>query len=329
MAEELEQYSRYFQEGGRVRVGVPLDGGGVFPEWGVVVWLDGDLLQVNLSRDALPEHARIEVGQTLDLGLPAKQGGLGCRGVLVDDEKQEHRMLLRLIEEVSPFEPREYFRQDVYLPLLYRLPFTQIPEDVRVRWEQSRREMEFAAQTPAPGEPEELEDAREEIRARLEKRKAAPPVAANISGGGVRIYIPEKLREGELVELGIYLPHPPRMLEIVGEVVEMRPLPDQVRYSTALRYRFIDEADRDRLIGYISVQQLLLLSHHGPRGVVETEPAGPGWRRHLSVVLCVAVLAVAGWFLARSIIVAKERGEKWEVQRVFDEGFMEFLSRQR
>ncbi len=329
MVEELEQYARYFQEGARVRVGVPLDGGGVFPEWGVVVRLDGDLLQLNLSRDALPEHARIEVGRTLDLGLSGRQGALTCRGVLVDDDEKEHRLLLRLVEEVFPFEPREYFRQDVYLPLLYRLPFTQIPEDVRVRWEQSRREIEFAAQTPEPGEPEELEDSREEIRARLERRKAAPPVAANISGGGVRLYIPEKLGEGQLVELSMYLPQPPRMLEIVGEVVEVRPLPDQVRYSTALRYRFIDEADRDRLIGYISVQQLLRLSQQGPREAAEPQSRGAGWRRHLGVALCIAFIAAVGWFLARSIVVAKERGEKWEVQRVFDEGFMEFLRRQR
>lgn len=329
MSQELKQYSGYFKEGVRVRVGVPLDGGGAFREWGVVAWLDGDLLQLDLSRDCLPEHARLEVGRTLELGLSGQEGNLVCRGVLVADDEAKHRLQLRLVEEVSPYEPREYFRQDVYLPLIYRLPFTQIPQDVKLRWEESRREMEFAAQSPEPGEPEELEDSRREIRARLEKRKGAAPVAANISGGGVRLNIDEQLKMGQLVELGIYLPHPARMIELVGEVVEVTPLPDQVRYSTALRYRFIDEADRDRLIGYISVQQLLQLSQHGPRGAAPPQSSGPAWRRQMGVVLCIVLIAAAGWFLARSIVVAKERGVKWEVQRVFDEGFMEFLRRQR
>jgi len=330
MSEDLAQYAKYFHEGGRVKVGVPLDGGGMFPEWGVIASLERDLLEVDLSRDSLPEHARIELGRTLDLGLPSVQGGLSCRGVLVGEEPHGHRLVLRLIEEVVPFEPREFFRQDVYLPLDYRLPFTQIPEDVRARWEEYRREIEFAAQSPEPGEPEELEDSREEIRARLEKRKTAPPVAANMSGGGVRLNIAENLREGEMVELSIYLPHPhpPRVLEIVGEVVQVNPLPDNLRFSTALQYRFIDEADRDRLIGYISAQQLLQLSQHGPRMGLEPEPAGSAWRRRLGVALCIALLAAIAGFLVRANMVKKESGEKWEVQRVFDDGIRKYL-RQR
>lgn len=329
MAAELEQYAKYFPEGGRVRVWVPLDAGGAFPEWGTVAWLEGDLLQVILSRDALPEEARLEVGKMLDLGLATEDGVLSCRAVLVGDDEKEHRLELRLVEEVVPYEPREYFRQDVYLPLIYRLPFTQIADDVKVRWEQNRREIEFAAQKPEPGEPDELEDEREEIRARLEKRKAAAPVAANISGGGVRLNIPEQFREGQLVELTLYLPQPARIVEIVGEVVEVKPLPYDVRFSTALRFRFIDEADRDRLIGYVSRQQLLQMSQHGPRTASEPPPATSKWRWRLTVLVCFVLLLSFGWFLARSIVTAKERGEKWEVQRVFDEGFMEFLKRQR
>lgn len=329
MAEELEQYSQYFHEGERVRVGVPLDGGGWFPEWGVVVSLEDDLLEVDLSRDSLPEEARLETGQTLNLGLPGPDRALTCRGVLVRDDEQEHRLLLRLIEDVFLLEPREYFRQDVYLPLHYQLPLSQIDKDVRERWMKRRLEMEFAAQSPEPGEPEELEDSREEIRARLEKRKTTPPVAANISGGGMRLNIGQKLAPGELVELSIYLPNCPKLLEIVGEVVEVLALPDQVRYSTALQYRFIDEADRDRLIGYISAQQQLQLSQQTPRVIPVPEPGTSAAKRRLQAALLLALLTAFIGCQVRAILVAKERGEKWEVQRVFDEGFMDFLRRQR
>ncbi|HBA88380.1 MAG TPA: PilZ domain-containing protein [Geobacter sp.] len=329
MTEELAQYAEHFPEGGRVRVSVPLEDGGVFPEWGVVASLERDLLQVDLSRDALPEHALLEQGQTLDLGLSTKTGGMSCRGVLVGEELDGHRLVLRLIEDVLPFEPREFFRQDVYLPLDYRVPPTQFPDDARMRWEERRREIEFAAQSPEPGEPEELEDTREEIRARLEKRKAAPPIAANISGGGVRLNISEKLMPGMLVELSMYLPHPQRMLEIVGEVVEVAPLPDGVRFSTALQYRFIDEADRDRLIGFITTRQLLQLSQMAPRDNFEPPPPPSPWGRRLGVFLCIAFIAAVAAFLVHANIVKREAGEKWEVQRVFDEGIMKFLRQQR
>jgi len=328
MSEELAQYAKHFHGGGRIKIGVPLEGGGVFPEWGVVASLERDLLQVDLSRDALPEHALLDLGRTLDLGLPSTQGGLSCRGVLVGEDQQGHRLVLRLIEEVVPFEPREFFRQDVYLPLDYRIAPSQVAEEAGARWEQCRQEMEFAAQSPAPGEPEELDLAREEIRARLERKKSAPPVAANISGGGVRLNIPERMHPGMLVELSIYLPHPQRVLEIVGEVVQVTPLPDQIRFSTGLHYRFIDEADRDRLIGYVSAQQLLQLSQHGPRRIVDPPRGAPAGRRRLSIALGIALLVGFVGCQVRAIVAKKESGEKWEIQKVFDEGIGKYL-RQR
>ncbi|MBJ6749054.1 PilZ-like domain-containing protein [Geomonas anaerohicana] len=329
MAEELEQYARYFREGTRVRVGIPLEGGGWFPEWGSVAVLDDDLLLVDLSRDQLPEEARLETGQTLNVGLPEQEQSLTCRAVLVQVDSVEHRLALRLIEEVYPFEPREYYRQDVYLPLDYRLPLSQIEADVRLRWLQRRREMEFAAQTPEPGEPEELEDSREEIRARLEKRKDTPPVAANISGGGLRININQKLIVGQLIELSIYIPNVQHLVEIVGEVVEVRDLPDQMRFSTAVRYRMIDEADRDRLIGYISAQQLLQLSQQTPRVLPSPEPRMSTFAWRLQIALAFILLVAFIGCQVKAIRQAKDRGEKWEVQRIFDEGFVEFLKRQR
>lgn len=329
MALELEQYAEYFHEGERVRVGIPLDGGGWFPEWGVVAALDDDLLLVDLSRDQFPEEARLEAGQTLNVGLPEMEGGLTCRAVLVRVDEAGHRLVLRLIEDVYPFEPREYYRQDVYLPLDFRLPFTQVETDVRQRWHERRREMEFAAQAPEPGEPEALECCREEIRARLEKRKGAAPVAANISGGGLRINIGRKLIAGQLIELSIYLPDSPRLIEIVGEVVEVLELPDQLRFSTAVRYRLIDEADRDRLIGYISVQQQRQLSRHTPRVLPTPEPGMSALARRLQLALAFILLVAFIGCQVRAIRLAKERGDKWEVQRIFDEGFVEFLKRQR
>ena len=328
MTEELEQYARYFQEGERIRVGIPLEGGGWFPEWGVVATLDDDLLLVDLSRDQLPEEARLPIGATVNVGIPEADGGMTCRAVVVRDDAAAHRLVLRLIEDVYPFEPREYYRQDVYLPLDYRFPLTQQEAEVKRNWARRSLEMEFAAQSPAPGEPHALEEKREEIRSRLEKRMESEPVAANISGGGLRININHKLIAGQLIELSIHLPDSSKIIEIVGEVVEVRELPDGVRFSTAVKYRFIDEADRDRLIGYIQAQQLHQLAQH-PRGLPVPEPVASPWPRRLQAALALILLTAFIGCQIRAIMNARERGEKWEVQRIFDEGFIDFLKRQR
>lgn len=328
MSGNLAEYARYFQEGSRVRVGVPLADGGVFHESGVVCHLDGDLLELELSRDVLPQQAILELGLTLELGLLDRDVWHSCRA-MVAGEPEQHRLLLRLIEGIVPFEPREFFRQDVYLPLDYRIPPDQLFEEIAKRWRESRREMEFAAQRPEPGEAAELGALREEIKARLEKGKVAPPAAANISGGGVRLDISEQLQPDMLIELTIYLPQPQRVLEIVGEVVDVRPVPGETRFSTALRFRLIDEADRDRLIGFITARQLSQLSQHAHQGTSRTSAERPRGHRRLRLAIGIALLVALVAWEARVIVQKRERGEKHEIERIFEKAVQEYLTQRQ
>jgi hypothetical protein len=321
-------YATYFQAGKRVRVGVPLDDGGVFQEWGVVSALDADLLQLDLSREFLPEQARLELGRTLELGVPDRRENLCCSGVVTGVAAGEDpRLVLRLVGGFAPYEPREYFRQDVYLPLDYRVPRRQSRREIRERWRQTRWAGEFASQKPEPGEGAELEGLREEIRARLQKSKLLPAAAANISGGGVRLVLKERLRPGTLVELTAYLPQQEKVLEIVGEVVQVTPLKDDTRFSTALRFRFIDEADRDRIIEFITSEQLRRLSRQAP-WQERTETVHKKRRTSpLCLGLALLILVLLLGLEARSIVVSRERGEKHEIARVFEKGILEILSR--
>lgn len=327
MSGDVAEYARYFLAGSRVRLGVPLSGGGSFQEWGVVSSLEADLLELDLSRDFLPQQARLNPGCTLDLGLVDRDGVRSCRAI-VAAHPENHRLVLRLMDRVLLFEPREFFRQDVYLPLDYRLPPRQAPDEIRERWLQSRWALEFASQSPDPGESGELDALRAEIRSRLENLKAVPPVAANISGGGVRLDIKERLWPGMLVELRVYLPQPQKVLEIVGEVVQATPLPDQSRFSTALRYRLIEESDRDRLVGYITAQQLWQLSQQAPAWQAAQRIEAKAGRQRLRVALGIALLAAFVGCQVRSIIVKRESGEKHEIERIFDEAITVYL-RQR
>ena len=327
MPGDFAEYASFFPVGGRIRIGIPLATGGAFQEWGVVSSLERDLLGLELSRDALPQDAILALGNTLEVRFPDKEGERCCRAVLVGEAAG--CLALRLVDGVVSFEPREFFRQDVYLALDYRLPPSQHPGEVRERWLQGRRDQEFAAQEPAPGETAQLTAHREEIRSRLERRSTVPPAAANMSGGGVRLAIPERLEPGLLVDLTIYLPQPRRALELVGEVVSVQPAHGGEGFATALRYRFIDESDRDRIVGYISGEQLAQIARLGRGGEPVTRHPAPGSApRRLRILLGLLVLAALTGYLAHSIIAKRERGEKHEIERIFEEGIARYL-RQR
>ena len=328
MSGDLADYARYFQVGERVRIEIPLSGGGTFQEWGVVHSLERDLLELDLSRDLLPQQVRMEPGSILKLEILDREGVRCCRG-MVADEQGSFRLVLRLLESVVTDEPREFFRQDVYLPLDYRLPPRQHDGEIRERWRQRLWAKEFASQAPDPEESGEIDGLREEILTRLERRKAAMPTAANISGGGVRLNIPERLRTGMLLELTIYLPQPQRVLEMVGEVVQVRPLPEENRFSTALRFCYIDEADRDRLIGYISAQQLSRLSQRAPREADFPAGESDGGRRRLYLALCLSLLVGFFGCQVRAIVAQKQSGEKHEIERVFQEGIENYVRGRR
>jgi len=160
----------------------------------------------------------------------------------------------------------------------------------------------------------------------LAKGKAAPPAAANISGGGVRLDISEQLQPDMLIELTIHLPQPQRVLEVVGEVVDVRPLPDETRFSTALRFRLIDEADRDRLIGFITARQLSQLSQHAHQGTGRTAAENPRGQRRLRLAIGIALLAALVAWEAHVIVEKRERGEKHEIERIFEQAVKEYLT---
>jgi len=330
MPGDFAEYASCFPIGGRVRVGIPLASGGAFQEWGVVSSLERDLLGLELSRDALPQGASLTLGNTLEVRFADQEEERCCRAVLVGGAAGGN-LALRLVDGVVTFEPREYFRQDVYLPVDYRIPPRQNPVEIREHWRQGRRDQELAAQRPEPGEPAQLTAKREEIRSRLEQRSAALPGAANMSGGGVRFSIHERLEPGLLVDLTIYLPQPQKVLELVGEVVGTQPAPSGEGFITALRFRFIDEADRDRIVGYISGEQLTQLSRlgRGEPSALRARGTGKSSRRRLLLGLALLLLTALVVYLTSAIIAKRERGEKHEIERIFEEGIAKILKQRK
>lgn len=326
MADDFEDYARYFFPGMRVRVGIPLVTGKVFQEWGVVGGLEQDLLELRLSRDLLPEDARLEIGRAVELRVVHREKVRFCRGVVVSADPLKN-FLIRLIEDVVIDEPREYYRHDVFLPVDYRRPFNQDEEAIRTEWLEKRREKEFAAQQPELGEPEEVTLLREALKSQFQFAPELPLRAANMSGGGLRFAIPECLEPQSLVELTIYLPMPRRLVEIVGEVVNRQPMRDGIHYSTALRFRYIDERDRDAVVHYISAEQLAHLARLRDRGTGDYQVGAFFGKREywIRVAIGLGFIALCTGFLARSIVERHRRGEKHEIERAFEDGVKRYL----
>ena len=86
------------------------------------------------------------------------------------------------------------------------------------------------------------------------------PLAANISGGGVRITTHLRFESGDYVLLEILVPMPRRIVDIVARVITANSNfvdgEDREYYNTGLQFVFIDERDRDAIVNHISNVQL-------------------------------------------------------------------------
>jgi len=86
------------------------------------------------------------------------------------------------------------------------------------------------------------------------------PLAANVSGGGLRIMTHQGFEQGEYVLLEILVPAPRRIIDVVVKVVfanrNYAAGDDAEYFNTGLQFVFIDERDRDSIINHIASVQL-------------------------------------------------------------------------
>ncbi len=190
MIEDVLKYVDYFPIGMRVEVELPLAEGKLLRDDARIVFAHRDLLELHLSRHIIPESVILEIGTDLFLRTGKKGKGYRCRAIFLRSDSQS-RVHVRLTGEIIPFDEREFFRIDVFIPLLYH-PYS---EHGRV----GIKEVGLNSTSESAQ--------RGENRAGMGADLKRPfPVAANLSGAGVRINIPERFEIDELLELTLYLP---------------------------------------------------------------------------------------------------------------------------
>lgn len=255
----------------KVGVGIPLPNAEVFSDGAIIHEIEEDLVSLQLSRDQLPVRVSLHVGQILELRGGSDGNSYSCRAIIVH-EGYAKELLLRLIGEIVSDELREFYRIDAFLPIKYYLSHEQNPEILGKEWEK-RREERFTrdlARKQRRWDSEFVDGSGELPHERLQPEPDAAehdsgwdtiiPLAANISGGGLRIMTHQDLCYGEYVLVEILVPSPRRIIDTVVRVVFASRVQavdsDEAAFNTGLQFVYIDERDRDAILNHISSVQM-------------------------------------------------------------------------
>ncbi len=319
MKEDILKYANYFYKGMRVVVELPLPDGQVFRDDADIVFFHQDLVELRLSRTVLPEAAVLETGAELYLRTGKKGSGYRCRAILLRCDSPS-TLLMRLTGEILSFNEREYFRIDVFIPLMYRKCSdherkTERPKSLsnRDKGEEKPAETEAAPEKPLP-------------------------VAANLSGAGVRINIPDRFEIDDLLDLTLYLPSSDGMtMTLAGQVVHVLQLgrqgEDHPLYSTALRFVSIDDAERETLLKFIQKVQLEQLRRLRVRSLQYSPSAEKGEdetfysrKRVLRILYAISAALVFAFMILVLANHCRNR-EKGEIEKTFEDQIRKFIER--
>lgn len=275
---DMELYATNFPVGKKVGVGIPMPNAYVFKDWAIIHEIREDLVTLQLSRDMLPVGVSLRNGTILELRGGDEDNGYCCRAMIVS-EGAEKKLLLRLIGEIVSNELREFYRVDAYLPIKYFVSREQNSDRLRTEWEKRRenrlklikertnRRWEIVIKPEGTTLPEESgdDDQPEDQNLMAEESSDSSwdsiiPLAANISGGGLRIITHVGFEMGEYVLLEIFVPSPERVIDVVGRVVfanrNFAAGNDHEYFNTGVQFVYLDENDRDAVVNYISSIQL-------------------------------------------------------------------------
>jgi hypothetical protein len=323
MANDILRYEDYFLAGTRIQVEIPLPGEKVFRDDAEVVSLHHDLLQLRLSRTILPESAILDIGTPLYVRTGQKGVGFRCRGIVLEYGRLSG-LFIRLTGEILSCNDREYFRIDVYIPLGYRACAGESHGEAGDGI--SAEGLSGLSQGEQDGSGTET------------GRKTPLPVAANLSGAGVRIHIPHRFHIDQLLELTLFLPAEfGGAVTLTGQVVYVmlmgRPGDTRRIFDTALRFVDVEEQQSESLmkfIHYMQLEQLRRMREHSSPHPAD-EPEITGWRgfsrrRRVMLMLCAAFsVALLAWIVF-ALAGYYSSGRKGNIEKTFEEQIRKLIN---
>ncbi|NVN89567.1 MAG: DUF5634 family protein [Desulfuromonadales bacterium] len=351
---DMGNYASYFSTGMKIGVGIPMPNSEVFLDWAVIYEVDEDLVTLQLSRDHLPVGVSLHVGQIVDLRGGRDDAAYSCRAIIVIEGRASF-VLVRLIGEIVTDELREFYRVDAFLPIKYFLSREQNPDVLNKEWQTRRQkrldeellrkqqlwDVTFIAENadlPPERRQKPLADETEELDTSWD---TIIPLAASISGGGIRIVAHQHFEEEEYVPLEIMVPSTPRrIVEAIGRVVfvnrNLAVAGDRESYNVALKFVFIDERDRDAIVNHIANIQLKrirqLREHFALReGIDNPNDRGGNVKTHWETIVdnlmfltILSVIIVMLFIYFRGYVTNHPKGE---IEETFENGIRTFIQK--
>lgn len=363
---DMELYSHYFPVGKKVGVGIPLSNADVFRDWAIIHEIDEDLVTLQLSRDVLPTGASLNYGSILELRGGSEENGYCCRAIIVS-EGDAQELLLRLIGEIVSDELREFYRIDAYLPIKYHVSSEQNIDHLRKEWQERRlrrlqqitekknqrwkaKSQSESTKVPLERLHDSVEGSGDEPVDGLNVAEVEPdnswdtiiPLAANISGGGLRIITHQGFEIGEYALMEIFVPMPERVIDVVGRVVfanrNLAAGSDHEYFNTGVQFVYLDERDRDAIVNYISTIQLKRIRQLRERymyrwssGDEDQEAASKKvtiGRFLVRMLLLIIFIAVVSSLVSYFWYYAHEH-PKGEIQRTFEDSVRKYREQQK
>ncbi len=246
-------YADYFKQGQPVKVGLHLADNLLFEDSAVVMALEDNRMKLELWGPELADRGGAKAGTSATVITEHGYSIYRCSALLATDTSGRIADLL-LSGGVRERQLREYFRFDLSLPLDHSVPENQALSAVKSQWQENRaRYLEI----PPPVIGWHGDGFRV---VKWNGRENLLPERVNLSGGGIRFRTAELLAPGTLVHLNLFLPLlQPRVISVVAEVVRCHEMmlfwSRGNSHSTALRFLFIEERDRDTIISHIFMEQ--------------------------------------------------------------------------
>lgn len=343
-----EEYLKYFAVGMKVGVGIPLHNAEVFRDWARIYAIEEDLVYLQLSRDQLPPEASLHVGLILELRGGKEGAGYSCRSIIVS-EGEEQMILLRLIGEIVSDELREFYRIDAFLPVKFFRTDEQHLHILEKEWNERReqrladelmrreqqweqRKLRISRQQSDEDDIAASDEPYEDVE--LEALENIIPLAANISGGGIRFVSHEHFAEDEYVILEILVPTPCHIVDVVAKVVNIRPnlAAGQGCNNVSLKFVFINERDRDAIVNYIANIQLkrirMLRQQYALRGDhLDDGESGLNQAQRRRYFISAAVLLVLLAVIAASLVNYVKKHPENEIEMLFEGGLKRYLEK--
>lgn len=253
MDEAAIPYAHYFKAGRPVKVGIHLGENFLVEDLAVITAIEDNRMRLELCGQGLAERGGAKEGAVVTVIADSGYDIFRCSASL---ETETSGRIINLVISGGFREKqlREFFRFNLCLPLVYSIPEDQAPAAVEAGWQLNRtRNQELPP--PILG--------RHKDGFRVMKWKGMEnlqPERVNLSGGGLRLRMLDYTEPGTLMHVDLFLPlREPRVISVVTKVLRC----DEITlfwtrgdfYSTAMRFHFIEEKDRETIISHIFMEQ--------------------------------------------------------------------------